>query len=103
MEIDHINGDGLDNRRENLRICNHQQNSGNQGPRGGSSRFKGVCWHKNHRIWAAFIGIDFKQKHLGHFHTEEEAARAYDVAALEHFGEFAKLNFPILGGQDDES
>ena len=94
--VDHINGDGLDNRLENLRICNAQENSRNtKGWRKSSSTFKGVSLHRaSGGKWRALIGVGGKSIYLGIFNSEEEAARAYDEAARHHFGEFANLNFP---------
>lgn len=90
---DHINHDGLDNRRENLRVATSQQNLRNMRPRPNSaSRFKGVFRHYNK--WQASIKINYRKFHLGTFVDETAAARAYDRAAAEHFGEFAYLNFP---------
>lgn len=89
---DHINGDGLDNRWCNLREATRSQNGANSGPRGGSSQFKGVC--RTERCWIAAIRVDGKLHHLGCFHDEVEAARAYDAAARETWGTFAWLNFP---------
>lgn len=95
MDVDHINGDRLDNRRANLRVCPHRQNIRNQKPRvGGTSRYKGVYWCSTYRKWRVQIMSDKKRIHVGAFDDEEQAARAYDVAALEHHGEFARLNFP---------
>jgi hypothetical protein len=92
--VDHKNHNGLDNRKENLRLCSKSQNQHNQKLRqGGTSQYKGVCWHKNKRCYFARIVIAGKQKHLGSFTDEVEAAKAYDEAAKEHFGEFAHLNF----------
>lgn len=96
--VDHINGNGLDNRRMNLRICTHAENVRNRRKhKGGSSRFKGVYLAyrgKKHNLWTARICIDGKLISLGQYRTEEEAARAYDMAAAPLFGEFARLNFP---------
>lgn len=95
-EVDHRNGNGLDNRRLNLRIATHAQNQQNSSKqrRLCRSRFKGVCWSNAAGKWLAYIGIDRKQRHLGCFVSETEAAVAYDVAAIAAFGEFARLNFP---------
>ncbi len=94
MEVDHINGNGLDNRRENLRLCTRAQNRMNSVKRiGKSSTFKGVYWHKNCRKWRASLKLDGKEIHIGYFNTELEAAEAYDVEALYYFGNFAKTNF----------
>lgn len=94
---DHINGNGLDNRRCNLRAATTAQNLSNMRKHRGSSRFKGVSWFKRTQQWRAYIELSGRQIFLGHFHDEGEAALAYDVAAREHFGEFAALNFPEPG------
>jgi hypothetical protein len=99
--VDHINGNGLDNRRTNLRLCTQQQNCRNSRPhRDGTSRFKGVSWFKRDQCWRAYLVIDAKQKHLGYFADEVEAAKAYDAAAQINFGEFARLNFPDFQQQE---
>lgn len=90
--IDHINGNGLDNRRENLRICTHSQNHQNQHNVSGASQYKGVCLSKSGKKWRAYIYDNGKRIHLGYFFTERAAARAYDNKAKKLFGEFAKLN-----------
>lgn len=87
------NHDTLDNRRENLRDASASQNQGNMRPRGGSSQYKGVSWRKKSKKWTAQIQINKKLKHLGYFTEELEAAKAYDTAALQAWGEFAYLNF----------
>jgi hypothetical protein len=94
---DHINGDGLDNQRANLRPATAGQNVANARKGGGSSRFKGVSWWKRSGRWQAYIMIDGHQAFLGHFDAEEDAARAYDAEARQLFGEFARLNFPGPG------
>lgn len=92
---DHVNGNGLDNRRCNLRPATKAENSRNRpAQRGSSSRFKGVAWHKHKRKWQSRIQIEGKLIHLGCFAVEEDAARTYDTAAGKYFGEFARLNFP---------
>jgi hypothetical protein len=92
QDIDHANGDGLDNRRENLRVASTSQNMANQRKTRGVSRFKGVTFLPQR--WRAAIQYQGRKKNLGNFATEEEAARAYDRAAREIFGEFARLNYP---------
>lgn len=94
VQVDHINHNGLDNRRSNLRLATHSENLRNQGPRRPMSRYKGVKFDRRINAWIATISVDGAQKRLGPFNTEKIAARAYDVAALEHYGEFAFLNFP---------
>jgi len=93
-KTDHVNGDGLDNQRSNLRPATQGQNAMNRRSKlGTSSKFKGVSWDRKARKWHAFIKLDGRQKHLGFFTEEEAAARAYDSAARELFGEYAKPNF----------
>ena len=94
--IDHINGNGLDNRLCNLRPCTAAQNCANMKIiERGTSRFKGVHWNKRSQKWCASIRHHRKLKHLGLFSVEEQAAHAYNTAALQLFGEFARLN--LLG------
>jgi hypothetical protein len=95
--VDHRDGNGLNNRKANLRLCTHQENIYNQRPRlGATSRFRGVCWRKTRRRYEARIQKDGKRYSLGSFADEIEAAVAYDIKAMELFGEFAYLNFPKL-------
>jgi hypothetical protein len=90
---DHINGNPLDNRKANLRVCTHAENMRNQRRhRDSKSGYKGVVLSKGR--WSASITVSGRQKHLGRFDTSEEAARAYDAAARELHGAFARLNFP---------
>ena len=94
LVCDHINHNGLDNRRQNIRNCTIQQNNANVLARGASSRYKGVSWNKRRRRWFAYIKKDGKQFNLGCFDKEIKAAKAYDAAARKHHGQFAALNFP---------
>jgi HNH endonuclease len=93
IEVDHIDGDGLNNQRSNLRLATRKLNAANQRmPRNNTSGYKGVSWLKTK--WSAHIRIDGRLIHLGMFEDAAEAGRAYDAAAIEAWGEFAKVNFP---------
>lgn len=96
VSIDHINGNSIDNRKENLRICTHSQNLSNRSKMNtkNTSGYKGVGWSKNARKWSASITHNYKKIHLGYFFDIIDAAKARDVAALKYHGEFASLNFP---------
>ncbi len=89
--IDHIDRNGLNNQRENLRVCTHTQNQSNSGPRKG--KYKGVSYKKEQNRFVAQIQKHGKKVHIGYFNIETEAALAYDEAARVLFGEFAYLNF----------
>jgi len=93
--VDHVNGDGLDNRRSNLRIVRPGQNQYNSHTvRKGTSKYKGVTFHKRLKKWQASIRKQGKATHLGTFEHEVDAAVAYDKAALKLFKGFAHPNFP---------
>ncbi len=92
LEIDHIDGNGLNNRRSNLRVCTRSQNLMNMRKSKGSSKYKGVHWRKDSKKWRAYIMLNYKQTHLGFFNDETEAAKAYNDKAKELFGRFANLN-----------
>ncbi len=93
-EVDHINRNGLDNRKENLRLCTRQQNCYNRQPQHGrTSKYKGVSWFAESKKWRALIMNNGILIHLGLFENEIDAVRVYDKAAKELFGEFAYLNF----------
>ena len=94
LVTDHLNHQTLDNRRENLRVCTQKENGTNHTKQQGtSSKYLGVHWHTGCSKWQARIQLDGKQKHLGYFDNEEEAARAYDAAVIEHRDEYATTNF----------
>lgn len=82
-EIDHINGDGLDNRKNNLRVVTHQQNAFNMG-----KNVKGVYWDRTRNKWRAYIGINGKDILLGRFYNLQDAIEAREKAACKYFGEF---------------
>jgi hypothetical protein len=96
LDVDHINGDGLDNRRMNLRVASQQENLRNQGCVAGSG-FKGVYLHKRDRCFNVVMRIDGAVKYLGYFKDAEKAARFYDDVARRHHGRFACVNFPRPG------
>ncbi len=94
MEVDHRDGDGLNNVDENLRTCTHSQNIfNNKKPRNNTSGFKGVYFYRKTKRWLAKLRFQNQPIYIGLFDDPEEAARAYDKKAVELFGEFAKTNF----------
>lgn len=95
-QVDHINGNTLDNRKSNLRICSHSENIRNRGQRKDSTtNYKGVFRSGNR--WGASIGVNSDKIYLGTFDTAKEAAIEYNKAALKYHGEFANLN-TVEGG-----
>jgi hypothetical protein len=101
-QVDHRNLNGLDNRRLNLRVATGTQNQANRGPQRmrhtRTSQFKGVFWDNTRKRWSAGIHVNGKTRSLGRYAGEEEAARAYDQAALDTWGKFARINFPVDNG-----
>lgn len=97
MVVDHIDGNGLNNQKNNLRICTHSQNHANTDHSNGSSSYKGVHCNgdanKKNRRWVAAIECKGKRFTLGYFQEEYQAAMCYDIWAKDLFGEFANLNF----------
>jgi hypothetical protein len=95
VEVDHINGDGLDCRRENMRTATHSQNMHNAAVhRDARSGYKGVSFNPRNGRWVARMRIDGKHRHLGTFDSPEDAAHAYDAVARRVQGVFAWVNFP---------
>lgn len=98
--IDHKNGNKLDNRRNNLRKCTHQQNLWNSviSKSKKSSKYRGVFFRKDRNRFITRVILNNKIYRLGSFKNEIDAAIVYDSFAIKNYGEFAKLNFPINGG-----
>ena len=92
MEVDHISGNTLDNRKCNLRLCTHQQNRMNSVGLNKSSKYKGVNWHKQAKKWRVEIGFGGKRYYIGLFDDEKLAAEAYNIKAQSLFKEFANFN-----------
>lgn len=99
MVVDHINGDRLDNRLCNLRVCTQAQNLANgRSHRDSASKYRGVSWRPKESSWRAQISVGGQRsRFLGQWATEEDAALAYDQAAREQYGKYARLNFPAAG------
>jgi hypothetical protein len=93
IEIDHIDGNRLNNQRSNLRFATSSQNKANRGPRkDNTSGYKGVSWHKQRNKWTARIKANDKYQYLGLFSNKIDAAKAYNKAAIKYFGDYAWLN-----------
>ena len=93
-KVDHKNGNGLDNRRDNLRLATSSQNTANTPPPAtNTSGYKGVHFHRRNKTWEASVVFEGARRHLGKFESPEDAARAYDAAAIEIWGEYAWTNF----------
>ncbi len=94
MQIDHIDGNGLNNQKSNLRWCTYSENAMNAHKnRNGSSNYKGVDLQRKTKLWRCRIKINYIEIHGGYFRNEIDAAKKYDEMAIKYFGEFAKLNF----------
>ena len=96
IEVDHINGSGLDNRKVNLRPCTSQQNKFNKRNRSDNkSGYKGVSWFQKRNRWISQIQMSGRNMMIGRFKDKIEAAKSYDNKARELFGDFARTNFPL--------
>lgn len=95
-EVDHINHNGLDNRRANLRVASHQENMWNRGTHNKNKKsiYRGVTRRGERDMWRARICINGKSVHLGDFTSEIDAAKAFDKAIQRVAGSFSRLNFP---------
>lgn len=104
LEVDHINGDGLDNRRSNLRLATHQENLANCAKRSATRNknhgFKGITLNPANGRWIAQIMVDGVHIECGDYSTPGEAAKAYDEAAIRYFGEFAKTNNVLMNADN---
>lgn len=90
-EVDHRDGNGMNNTMENLRICSHGENGKNLGvSKANTSGVPGVSWDKKAKKWHAFIKVDGKQIHLGYYTNKADAIAARKAAELKYFGEFAR-------------
>lgn len=91
-DVDHWDRNGLNNQKHNLRVCTRQQNAMNRREIASSSKYKGVTFRESEYNWHAHITVNGRRRHLGNFHSEIDAAKAYNEAAIKDFGEFAYLN-----------
>ena len=106
MFVDHINHNGLDNRKANLRPATRAQNAWNRRkPHRGSlhSKYKGLSWHKRQNRWGVRVTVDGNSRFIGYFNNELDAARAYDQAAKKYHREYASLNFQNSATENTEN
>jgi hypothetical protein len=100
LEIDHIDGNGLNNLKSNLRLATRSENSRNSKKKPSSSPYKGVIFVPSRDRWLAQINVNNKHIHCGYHLTQDDAARAYNRAAVKYFGEFARINVGV--GQPEQ-
>jgi hypothetical protein len=99
MSVDHIDGDGLNNQKSNIRVCTKSENMHNRAKnRNNKSGYKGVCFSKSMKRWITRIVVNGKKIQIGYYDDVLDAARAYDDAAVKYFGKFSRINFPRLEG-----
>lgn len=91
-KFDHKDRNSTNNFPSNLRPCTSSENGANTTGRSGTSKFKGVSWDKSRQKWQTHVMVDYKSKFLGRFDSEVDAAKAYNKAAVQYFGEFACIN-----------
>jgi len=92
-DVDHVDGNRLNNQSNNLRICSRSENLRNQRKaKNTTSKYKGVCWQERDKKWQVYIYHGKKNHYLGYFDKEEDAAGAYNEEAIKHHGEYAYLN-----------
>ncbi len=103
MEVDHVDSDGLNNQRKNLRICSAAENQYHRRKQiNNTSGYKGVSWHRLRCRWQAQIKANGKKVHLGYFNVIRDAAFAYDDAARMYYGKFSNCNF-LLGESENRN
>lgn len=94
LTVDHIDGNGLNNQKSNLRICTISENSKNMSMhKDNKSGYKGVSFMKTHKLWIAQLTVNYKRVLFSYHKTKEDAAKAYNEAAIKYHGKFAKLNY----------
>lgn len=94
MIVDHINRDPLNNTQANLRVCSRRQNARNCVilRKNNTSGYKGICFNKLRKKWQVNLKVNNRQTTIGYFESKEEAAACYDIEAVKHYGEYARLN-----------
>lgn len=96
MFTDHKDGNGLNNQRENLRVCTHMENMWNCGKqKRNTSGFKGVNWHKGAKKWRASFSVNKKEIHIGYFASKKAAFKAYCLACIKYREEFTNVGLDI--------